>query len=215
MAKGKKKTVDDFTADSVGEIVGDGLEGMTEAYEEVMYREWIPRMYGALLGAVRELPQEYREQVLGKQGKACWDFSKALLGLSKGMGWETYKKAVENLPPPLGPYTFTELGNDMCLFTYHMSKNKDGRVMCWCPIVRMNLLPGVRQAAGEDNPFPELCCGCSTAYMTEAVEECAGRKVCRFDTLYTVHTSQDPSIEEEHWVYHFKPVAHSKDYSEE
>ena len=65
MAKSKKKTVADFSADNVGEIIGDGLEGMTEAYEEVMYREWLPRMYAALLGAVKELPQEYREYVLG------------------------------------------------------------------------------------------------------------------------------------------------------
>ena len=215
MAKDKKKTVADFSAGKVEEIIGDGLEGMTEAYEEVTYREWLPRMYAALLGAVKELPQEYREYVLGKQGKACWDFSKALLGLGKGMGWEGFKTAVENLPPPLGPYKFTELGNDMCLWTYHMSKNKEGRAMCWCPISRLGLLPGVRGAAGEENAFPELCGGCSTSYMTGAIEECSGRKVCRFDTLCTLHTSSDAAHEEDRWVVHFKPAAHSKEYSEE
>ena len=215
MAKGKKKTVKDFTADKVEEIIGDGLEDMTAEYEEVMYREWIPRMYAALLGAVKELPQEHREYVLGKQGKVCWDYAKGLLGLGEGMGWEGFKKAVENLPPPLGPYKFTELGNDMCLWTYQMSKNKKGRAMCWCPISRMGLLPGVRSAAGEKNAFPELCCGCSTSFMINSIEECAGRKVARFDTLCTVHTSSDAAHEEDRWVVHFKPAAHSKERSEQ
>jgi len=215
MAKEKKKTVKDFTADKVGEIIGDGLEGMTPLYEEVSYREWLPRMYAALLGAVKELPQEYREYVLSKQGKACWDFSKALLGLGKGMGWEGFKKTVENLPAPLGPYKFTELGNDMTLWTYHCAKNKDGRAMCWCPIARLGLLPGARKAAGDKNPLPELCWGCGTSYMTNAIEECSGRKVARFDTLCTVQTASDASHEEDRWVVHFKAPAHSKEYSEQ
>ena len=211
----EKKTVDDFTARKVGEIVGDGLEDVTAAFEEVLYRDWIPRMYAAILGAVRELPQEHREFVLGRQGKACWDFSKALVGGREGKSWEQFKKGVEKLPPPLGPYKFTELGNDMCLWTYQLSKNAEGRGMCWCPISRMNLLPGVRGAAGEENAFPELCCGCSPSYMVNAIEDCTDRKVCRFDTLCTVHTSSDPDIEEDRWVVHFRKAAHSKEYPEE
>ncbi len=125
---------------------------MPEAIKDLIYREWLPRVMAGVLKAARELPPEHRDHVLKGMSDACGPMAVEVCKINPDMSKDEYLKYMSELPPPLGPRTI-EWINDLVQVEYHPPKGSDGRPICQCPLIQLEMV----------EPFPELCiCAANT-----------------------------------------------------
>jgi len=176
-----KESIDEFYLETSPEIK-DLIHG------------WLYKIVAAAYEGIGELPPEHRDRILMKISKACSDQAKMVLGCPPGMGWEEYKKHMAELQPPFGPRKIAQIG-DIVHWTYVPPKDKDGRPICQCPLIRF----------GWMEPRPEVC-ACSANSVASYIEEFTGREVATVETLGSPMVGGE---EECRFLIHLKPSAFS------
>lgn len=156
--------------------------------KEVMYKEWLPRIFAGIMEGVRELPPEHRDRVLMKMSRACAEWTIPVYGLTPCMGWEEYRKHMIGLEPPLGPRKITEI-DGIVHHTFILPRNCDGKTICLCPIAALDIIPGSRKVQGDRNPIPELC-ACSANSLRSFYRYVEGGTKKRVDKVEVLGTCQ-------------------------
>ncbi len=175
-----KESIDEFYLETSPEI------------KDLIHSTWLYKIVEAAYAGICELPSEHRDHVLMRISKACSDLAKLVLPSGPGMDWEEYKKQMGELQPPFGPRKITQVG-DIVFWTYVPPKDKDGRPICQCPLVRYGMMEG----------RPELC-ACSANSVASYIEESTGVEVETVEMLGSPLISGEDKCR---YLVHLKPSA--------
>ena len=158
----------------------------------MIHTTWLYKIVDAAYEGICDLPTEHRDQILMRISKACSDLAKLVLPCGQNMDWEEYKKRMAALEPPFGPRKVNQVG-DIVFWTYVPPKDKDGRAICQCPLVRYGMMEGK----------PELC-ACSANSVASYIEESTGVEVQTVEMLGSPLISGE---DECRYLVHLKPSA--------
>ena len=174
----------------VKDSIDDAYMDLSPEIKDLIHTTWLYRIVDAAYGGICELPPEHRDHVLMRISKACSDLAKLVLPLGPNMDWEEYKKRMGELEPPFGPRKVTQIGN-LVHWTYFPPKDKDGRALCQCPLVRYGMMEGK----------PELC-ACSANSVASYIEEATGVEV---ETVEVLGSPLVGGEDECRYLVHLKP----------
>ena len=122
---------------------------MSEDLKLLMYSTWLPALMSTMLETIKELPAKHRDRLLRQMCKTCEDLAiGGAVGIRPGMTWEEYLKFLEELPPPVGPWTVSRT-DEVYDLEYGCSIGEDGKPRCHCPLVQL----------GITEPLPQCCDG--------------------------------------------------------
>jgi len=145
---------------------------MSEDMKGLMYRTWLPALMTAMLEAIKELPAEHRDSLLGQMCGTCEDLAMGgAVGIRPGMSWEEYVGFLHELPPPVGPWTVSQTAGVYDL-VYDCSIGEDGRPRCHCPLVQL----------GITAPLPQ-CCDGGAKLARRMVEAATGKPVAKAEVV--------------------------------
>lgn len=171
-----KKAAVPETLQETGEFSYSTAADMPVEINDLIYKEWLPRIVAALLKGVKQLPPQHRNNVLREMSNACAPMAVEVCGIRPEMTRSEYIKHMTNLPPPLGPRSITWL-KDVVQVDYKPPKDKRGRPVCQCPMVMFGMI----------EPFPELCI-CSANTGAAFLEAYTRKPTAKVKLIGSIHS---------------------------
>ena len=149
------------------------LMEIPEDMKAIMFQTWLPAIVTTLLAEIGQLPKEQNEYLLTRMCMTCEELAiEGALGCQPGMSWEDYCTFIQTAPPPIGPWTIKQEGNQYDLY-YDCSKGPDGNPRCHCPLVQLGMIE-------KQNP---CCCHGGGRLSGKMIASATGKEIAHAETI--------------------------------
>jgi hypothetical protein len=138
----------------------------------LMYGTWLPALMSTMLKAIKEVPAKHRDHLLRQMCGTCEDLAMGgAVGIRPGTTWEEYVRFLQELPPPVGPWTVSQTAGVYDL-AYDCSIGEDGRPRCHCPLVQLGIAGPLSQ-----------CCDSGARLAGRMIEAATGKPVGKAEVV--------------------------------